>query len=62
MAVPSEKRTRCWRCGVGVLAAWQDRIRNMPLDLLHLCGGFQVLREGGEALTAASQSRRLLGP
>lgn len=66
MAVPSEKkkRTRLWRCGVGggVLAAWQDRVRNVPLDLLHLCGGLQVLGEGGEALAATSQSRRLLGP
>lgn len=45
---------------IDVLAAWQDRIRNMPLDILHLCGVLQVLREGGEALAATEQSRRLL--
>ena len=36
----------------GVLAAWQDGVRDVPLDLLHLGGGLQVLREGGEALAA----------
>lgn len=46
---------------IGVLAAWQDRVRNMPLDILHLCGVLQVLGEGGEALAATEQSRRLLG-
>lgn len=38
---------------VVVLAARQDGVRNVPLDLLHLRGGLQVLREGGEALATA---------
>lgn len=51
--------------GFGVVdwcsAAWQDGIRNMPLDILHLCWVLQVLREGGVALAVTEQSGRLLG-
>lgn len=46
----------------GVLAAWQHRVGDVPLDLLHLCGGLQVLGEGGEALAATQHSSRLLDP
>lgn len=52
MAVPSKGPGFWVVLVIGVLAAWQDRVRDMPLDLLHLCGGLQVLREGGEALAA----------
>lgn len=38
--------------GGGVLAAWQDGVRDVPLDLMNLRGGPQALREGGEALDA----------
>lgn len=45
---------------MAVLAARQDGVRDMPLDLLHFCGELQVLRERGEALGATQKSRRLL--
>lgn len=51
MAVPS-KGPGFWVVASGILAAWQDRVGDVPLDLLHLCGGLQVLREGGVALAA----------
>lgn len=44
---------------IALLASRQDRIRDMPLDLLHFCGDLQVLRERGEALGATQKSRRL---
>lgn len=43
--------------GQRVLAAWQDGVRNVPLNLLPLCGGLQVVREGGETQAATQQSR-----
>lgn len=52
MVVPSMR-------GDGVLASGQDRIREMPLDVLHLCDQLQMFGEGGEPLAAAVQSGRL---
>lgn len=49
MVVPS-KRTRL--VVGGPLAAGQDGVGDVPLDLLQLCGRLQVLGEGGEALAA----------
>lgn len=37
------------------LGSWQDRVRDVSLDLLHLCGGLQVFGERREALAAAEE-------
>lgn len=46
---------------VGVLAARQEGVGHVPLEVLRLCRRLQVLGEGGEALAATKQSGRLAG-
>lgn len=47
--------------GQVVLGAWQDRVRDVSLDLLQLCGGLEVLGKGGEALASAEEYGTCMG-
>lgn len=47
--------------GQVVLGAWQDRVRDVSLHLLQLCGGLEVLGKRGETLGSAEESGNHMG-